>query len=294
MYNKKQETLEIIDNLFFPSLINNATKEMQFILIDDASPLSSETQKIVKKYTAQLKKLFGQFLYLKNKTNLGFAGSYNRGMSLAIAPLILVTNDDVYFPIGSIAKLTLAAQNDKTAGAIGPVTNCASAYQNTQLFKKLKSYSKSEIQRIEKFAIWLSKIMKGKTYSVNKLIGFCLIYKKDVLNKTGFFDTQYIYGNTEDDDLNLKITQAGYSLKVIGDVFIEHGGIKGGHASIMQRPVHTAIHYVLNCLKFGLAHKIFLKSLWIAYIRNPAQELGYFTITKEIEKHRKMLKEEKF
>ncbi len=294
MHNRKQQTLDIVDKLFLPSILKNATKDMQFILIDDQSPMSVQTKAIVDKHAPMLKKRLGQFLFVKNKTNLGFAKSYNRGMSLSKAPLLLVTNDDVYFPQGSIEKLARAANDDKHAGVVGPVTNCASAYQNTQLFKKLESYAKPEIDRIEKFSQWLSQVMHGKTYSVKKLIGFCVVYKRDILDKTGLYDTKYIYGNAEDDDLHHRIVKQGYDLKLIGDIFVEHGGISGGHASIKQRPLHMARHYVLNCLKFGISNNKILESIWIAYIRNPVQERGFFTITKEIEKNRKLLGIEKF
>ena len=87
---------------------------------------------------------------------------------------------------------------------INGITNYAFSFQRTNLFKRLNSYSKQERDRIEKFALWLKKVMKGKTYSVNKIIGFCVIYKKSILKQTGYFNTKYEYGNFEDDDLHLR------------------------------------------------------------------------------------------
>ncbi len=228
MYNKRKETLEIIEKLFFPSLINNARESMELILVDDCSPLAEETDKVVNKYKLLLNEKLGSFAYLKNKKNVGFSDSYNRGMKLAKGELILVVNDDVFFPRNSIKSLCAAALSNKEIGAIGPVTNYAGSFQNTHIFRRLESYLKKETNRIENFAIWLKNVMGKKTYEVDRLIGFCVVYKKKILKKVGYFDNKYSFGNFEDDDLNMKIRKLGYSIVLDAAVFVEHGGINVG------------------------------------------------------------------
>ena len=241
MYNRKEEVLGVIDKLFFPSLINNASKEMELILIDDCSPLSKKTDKLVKKYRGLFLKKFGVFKYVKNKKNLGFADSYNKGLKLARGELIMVVNDDIYLPKKSIKRLCDTAKSNDKIGVVGPVTNYSSSFQNTHLFTRLKSYSNKELQRIEKFSEWLEKVMAGKTYSVNKIIGFCVVYKKKILREVGYFNVIYDF---EDDDLHLRIKNKNYSLIVDADVFVEHGGIKGGSVSVFQHKYKHIKNYI--------------------------------------------------
>lgn len=286
MYNKKQKTIEVIDKLFFPSLIRNVSKEMELILIDDKSPLNKETDKLVRKYRGQLKKKLKSFIYLKNKKNLGFSKSYNRGIMLAKSEAILVTNDDVYFTKDSIKRLYKVAVENKMAGVIGPVTNYAASFQNTRLFKKLLSYSSEELNRIESFARLLRKLMKDKTYSVNKLIGFCGIYKKSILNKTGYFDSRV--PDFEDDDLNFRVQKKGYSLMLAADIFVEHGGIEGGSVSMSQNKIKTYRDYLLSSIRFGLINRIFFRAMLRTLITNYIQIKDYgFTITSEIKSQSK-------
>ena len=83
MYNARASTLEVVDKLLMPSLINNLDSSKQLILLDDVSPLRKETRELVEKYKLDLEKRLGDFKYVENEHNLGFAGSYNRGMKMA-------------------------------------------------------------------------------------------------------------------------------------------------------------------------------------------------------------------
>lgn len=285
MYNKKADTLEVIEKLFLPSLAKNASKDMEFILIDDCSPLSKETDLLVKKYAPVLNRKLAGFKYIKNKKNLGFAGSYNRGMKLAKGELIVMTNDDVYFTKDSIKNLCRTASSDDKIGAVGPVTNYATSYQNTLLFKRLKSYSPGEIKRMGQFAVRLNKAMAGKIYQADTLIGFCEVYKKSILKKIGYLDTRYKYGSFEEMDLNQRIKDSGYSLVIDAAVFVEHGGIKGGSGSLFQHKFRAIKSFVVNDIKFGIKHNCLLYVALIYPIISFIQMKDYaFTITSEIRK----------
>jgi len=54
LYNSRPETLEVIDKLFFPSLLNNITPQTQLIVLDDRSPLQKETNELIEKYRSEI------------------------------------------------------------------------------------------------------------------------------------------------------------------------------------------------------------------------------------------------
>ncbi|PIN80577.1 hypothetical protein COV16_00640 [Candidatus Woesearchaeota archaeon CG10_big_fil_rev_8_21_14_0_10_34_8] len=81
-YNRKLSTLEVIDKMFLPSLVNNADSDTEVVIIDDCSPLEKETKELVEKHLPDLKR-FGKVVFKRNSKNLGFAGSFNRGIKIA-------------------------------------------------------------------------------------------------------------------------------------------------------------------------------------------------------------------
>lgn len=71
MYNATGRPLEALDRLYFPSLLNNASSDMQLILIDDGSPGKEDTGRLVDRYRGELEKRFGQFVYIDKEKNMG-------------------------------------------------------------------------------------------------------------------------------------------------------------------------------------------------------------------------------
>ena len=63
-----------------------------------------------------------------------------------------------------------------------------------------------------------------KYESRDKLIGFCLLIKREVINKVGLLDEQFFPGNFEDDDYCMRILEAKYKLVLSKDTFIHHFG----------------------------------------------------------------------
>jgi len=57
-----------------------------------------------------------------------------------------------------------------------------------------------------------------------RLVGFCLLVKKELLDIIGGLDENYSSGNFEDDDLCLRSFIAGYKNIIAHDVFIHHFG----------------------------------------------------------------------
>ncbi len=231
MYNNNKLILEILDNLFFPSLLNNASKEYEFILVDDISPLKKETLILIKKWEKKLKSKFGKFTFVQNSKNLGFAKSFNRGVSKASGEILILANDDLYFPKKSIENLYLQTKNKKY-GLIGPSTNEKGAWTKQYLksTRDIRDFSLDEINYIEKTYIDAKKCFGNKIYSVDMLAGFCFSIRKEVFEEFGGFAEIYGRGLFEDTELASKIRKK-YLLGLVSGVFIYHGGPEGASNS---------------------------------------------------------------
>lgn len=114
---------------------------------------------------------------------------------------VLVTNDDLYFPQGSLQSLADLERSTGNIAAVGPITNYAFNFPNTRLFR-IRDHSEEEISRIEDFASLLGKIMEGKKFDRNHLTALCTAYSADALKDVGLFDERYSYAMVEDNDMS--------------------------------------------------------------------------------------------
>ncbi|MFA7708468.1 MAG: glycosyltransferase, partial [Candidatus Pacearchaeota archaeon] len=233
MYNRSKSTIDVIDNLFFPSLLNNASKDTEVIILDDASPMKKETALLVKKYFNSLKKSFGRVIFKRNVSNLGFAGSFDKGIALARGEKLFIVNDDLYLPKGSVFSLINTLYENNKYGLIGPITNQADtwSYQYCKQAPKISSYSKKEYNLLEKFAQLAKKIMKGKRINVEIVTGFCFAVDASKIREYGGFDKSFKNGGFEDIDLVNKMKKK-YLMIVNPEVFVYHGGLGGSHMSL--------------------------------------------------------------
>jgi len=254
MYNRKYEVLEVIDNLFFPSLLNNGNSEMELIIIDDCSPLFAMTLKTTKKYIYELSQKFGSVTFIRNEYNLGFARSFNKGISMAKGDKIIVANDDIYFPLGSIEKL--AATLDDSAGYLiaGPITNSnTGTFQYCKQAPTLKSYAPAEIAKLEKFSEWLSVKMNNRIMTTDNVCGFCFAIDPVLFKEMGGFDETYWYGFYEDTDLlqRIKKVYGEEKIAINLDIFVGHGGPNGFSRTMLQEPLKWNIALLINGIKYA-------------------------------------------
>jgi GT2 family glycosyltransferase len=261
MYNARPEILEVIERLFLPSLIRNASSDLQFVLLDDASPLREQTERVVARFAPELRAAFGDFQFVRNPRNLGFAGSYNRGMRRAEGEHVVLLNDDVYLPRGSLQRLLEVLRSEPGAGLVGPVTNWVCGYQNTHLFPRLRDLSPSELERIERFAERLRRCVGWCVIPVPRLIGFCLVISGDLIRDIGYLDESFAHGLYEDDDYCLRARKAGYRILLDASTFVEHGGPRGGGMSFRQQFLKTLAAAFANGARLARKHDLPLSAL---------------------------------
>ncbi len=97
------------------------------------------------------------------------------------------------------------------------VTNEASGIQKVEIaFQDL-----SEFQRI---AFENNRSDPGRWLEVKRIIGMCLLIKREVVNRIGYFDEAFSPGHYEDDDYCHRARLAGYRLLICGDVLVHHRG----------------------------------------------------------------------
>lgn len=155
---------------------------------------------------------------VKSKVNLGFIEGTNKGIEVANKnnDILLLNNDTVIMP-NSIFNLKMALYSDNSIGAVGPITNNASYTQNIDL-------------KYDDFKDYIEFAMKNNVHDFNKyeerlkLVGFCMLVSRRVIDEVGVLDELFSPGNFDDDDFSLRIVKGGYKLILARDSYVHHFG----------------------------------------------------------------------
>ncbi|MGB9683276.1 MAG: glycosyltransferase, partial [bacterium] len=152
---------------------------------------------------------------VKNPTNVGFAMGNNMGMKLAKGDYVVILNNDTIVTQGWLTRFIACAESDPSVGIVGPRSNYVAG---AQLIKNV-SYG-NDIDAMQEFARKWSLENSGKYDETVRVIGFCMLVKREVIEKIGGFDPLYESGNFEDDDFCIRAIRAGFKIKITHDVFI--------------------------------------------------------------------------
>ncbi|WP_163852956.1 glycosyltransferase [Paenibacillus elgii] len=153
-----------------------------------------------------------------NNSNLGFPKACNQGIEICTGDNILLLNNDTIVTENWLTNLLNCLYSSEEVGAAGSLTNYCSYGQAIEVpYKSIEEMFSFAAQHNQNSnpGLWEERL---------KLVGYCMIMKKKVLDEVGLLDERFTPGNFEDDDLSLRIRLAGYKLFLCRDTFIHHFG----------------------------------------------------------------------
>lgn len=156
-------------------------------------------------------------LLILNDSNHGFPGGCNQGIVASSGSEILLLNNDTVVTENWLDNLRTALYSHEKIGAVSCVTNSCSYGQAIEV-----PYSNSA--DMQRFAAAYNQSDPMLWEERLKLVGFCMLIKKSVVDEIGMLDEIFNPGNYEDDDYSLRIRKAGYKLLLCNDTFIHHYG----------------------------------------------------------------------
>lgn len=138
--------------------------------------------------------------------NLGWEGGLKEGLKHTTTPYVVFMNDDTYIPIFSAGWIQMMLQEfaDPKVAAVGPSSNCVMGVQQM-----------------------LIPSLNDGGFQVNFLIGFCMMVRREFLEKVGGVDDDLPY-HGDDLDLSIRFREAGYKLICNKNIFVYHHGFKTG------------------------------------------------------------------
>ena len=212
--------------LCLESIAQHTPEPHELILVDNGS--TDGTVDFLKAFAAERSNV----KLIINAENRGFAGGNNQGIQASQGDYVLFLNNDTVVTEHWLDRMLRYLNHLPDIGLVGPVSNAVSGAQ------LIEDVPYKEMDAMQAFARRIYADNAGRASAAVRLVGFCLLVKREVLELIGGFDEDYATGNFEDDDLCLRATLAGFSAVIARDVFIHHFGSKTFKGNRMDYNAH--------------------------------------------------------
>jgi len=157
---------------------------------------------------------------IANEQNLGFGGGCNQGLAVARGERLLLLNNDTVATPGWLSAMLEALDRDTRLGIVGPRSNSVAGAQRVEAV----TYDEDSLDGLTAYSGRWALGHVGEVTLTPRVIGFCLLMRREVLTQIGGFDVRFGIGNFEDDDLCIRAGVAGWGVGIAHDSFVHHFG----------------------------------------------------------------------
>lgn len=184
----------------------------EVILVDNGS--TDETPA----YLREQARVNPHYKVILNGSNRGFAAGNNQGLAIAAGRNVLLLNNDTVVTEGWLRRLLAVFERHPEVGVAGPVSNSVSGPQ------LVAEAAYEDMAGMGQFAARWAAQNEGQSREIQRVVGFCLLARREVIARIGGLDEQFGSGNFEDDDFCLRARAGGFAARVARDAFVHHAG----------------------------------------------------------------------
>ena len=186
VWNQPVFTKDCVD-----SIAKNTHGDYRLIIIDNGS---DDRTRI---YLEGLKaRTHCPVLLMRNEKNVGFIKAVNQGIKASVEPYVCIVNNDTLVTRGWLSEMVGVISSAPDIGVVNPSSNTLGQ-------KPVRG------EPIELYAVSLKKL-SGTYVELGSAIGFCMLIKREVIERIGLFDEIYGMGNFEDTDFSRRAVKEGY------------------------------------------------------------------------------------
>lgn len=149
---------------------------------------------------------------INNETTLGKVKSINIGIGVSDADTLVIMDDDIIVSSRWIIKLKAGFDFSEKIGIVGSLHNDSNSKKQAENMLLNSNFV-------------LDKIWGENFYSVPFILGTCMMVKRKVFNRIGYFDeifNESIFGYFSDIDLCFRAIKFGYDIGVCKNLFVYH------------------------------------------------------------------------
>lgn len=206
-FNQLRYTKECVDNIR-----KHTHDPHEIIFVDNGSKDGTV------KWLRRLVQESPGYKLIENERNLGFAKGCNQGILVSSGEYILLLNNDVVVTEGWLSGMLECLNSAPDTGIVGPMTNFVVGIQ------KVENVGYKALDYLSDYARSFRLRYRYRRIPSERLVGFCMLFRRGLSEKIGLLDERFGSGNFEDDDYCLRASLEGYKNLIAGDVFIHHYG----------------------------------------------------------------------
>ncbi len=154
---------------------------------------------------------------IENRDNRGFPAAANQGIVASRGQQIVLLNNDCVLGRDWLLPLLTALEQDPRIGLVGPCSNCVSGPQHVPV-------TYTDLADLDSFTQMWARRHAGQLVDVDRLVGFCLLLRRELVDRIGLLDERFGIGNYEDDDYCRRAIAAGYRAVIARGAFVHHFG----------------------------------------------------------------------
>jgi len=157
---------------------------------------------------------------LDNRSNLGFVGSVNRALAFCRTGHAVLLNSDTRVFAGAWNEMERLLVTDPNIGTITALSNNATifSYPHENLVSEVPL---SDISW-EELAAAALEVNTGRVIDVPTGHGFCMLIRREVLDRVGHLDPRFGRGYGEENDFCMRVADHGWRNVAACAVLIEH------------------------------------------------------------------------
>jgi glycosyltransferase involved in cell wall biosynthesis len=186
------------------SIEANTSQPHEIIVVDYGSTDGTRTY--------LLRKSIAVRYALLNK-DVHMTGSLNQGLMMAKGTAIVVLDQNALVTPGWLDRLLDCLHSDPRIGVVGPVTNGPFGEQQMEVPYTYENEARN-------FAVSHNVSDPAAWRKTKSLAGFCLLLRREMLEKAGYWDEGCHSGHEADEDWLLRVRLLGARLAIAGDAFI--------------------------------------------------------------------------
>lgn len=200
------------------SLAHNTTTA-EIIVIDDAGP-----EPALALWLAKLAQE-GRITLLRNRYNLGFIETVNRGLRRHNGRDVILLNADTLVHGDWIDRLALSLHSADDIAAVTPWSNNGEITSFPQVADAAPAPDLEELAQIDGIAAALHRAGSTQDVELPVCCGFAMMMRRSVLDQIGLLDgVGLVRGYGEEIDWCMRARRAGYRLLACTGVFVAHAG----------------------------------------------------------------------
>ncbi len=189
------------------SIFRHTPQVHEIIFVDNGS--ADNTVLWVKRFIKENKNC----RLIENKGDLGFAKGCNLGMEASTGEFIVLLGNDVEVSQGWLSGMLECLEADPGAGFIGPMANLGHNMQKAVV----EGYGAAGL---DKAALFFREKYRNRRIPGRKLEGFCLFFRRTLVEKIGLFDETFTTDDLAAEDICLRAALEGCQNYIAGDIYV--------------------------------------------------------------------------